>query len=250
MVAAGAKPPGAADQHAAAYSKNEMGIKWGYKENSCLKGRSARSIGFPKVQQFSVYRNSSLHLALKAREELLLMTTLFVCATRTSQGQLARNGAPVLQVLRSDIGDGLDKVWRVVEGLASLDTGEAKLWKAEEFLLLAHLLPGSHNRPKTAHLLGLFEVLEIQLKQRLNVITRKGNRHQQNVVVLLLRQPLDGVARLRSQPRGRTHLRLPYETVRVLVAETMHDGRHGRANLAWVRISSVHDRHRQRVRRK
>lgn len=102
---------------------------------------------------------------------------------------------------------------------------------------------GTREKEKRTNLLGLLEVFEIQLEQGLDVIAGESDRDQEQVVLALLRVSLDGIARLRAQPRRRTNLTLPDETVGVAVTEAVHDGRNGRANLGGVRVTAVDDGH-------
>ncbi len=96
-----------------------------------------------------------------------------------------------------------------------------------------------------AYLLGLLEVLEVQLEQGLDVVAGEGDRDQELVVDALLAEPLDGVNRLRAQPGARPDLGLPHQPVRVPVPEPGHHRRHGRADLAGVGVAAVDDRHRE-----
>ena len=74
----------------------------------------------------------------------------------------------------------------------------------------------------STNLLGLDEVFLIKLKERLDVIGSEGNGNEKNVVVSFS-QSLDRIARLGSQPRTRSDLGLPDETVRIRIAESVHD---------------------------
>ena len=84
---------------------------------------------------------------------------------------------------------------------------------------------------------GIFQVKFIQ---RLNMVGRESNWHQQQVLLASLRHPLDGVIRLRSQPRQRPHLGLPDEAVRMRVVQFLHHMHHRGTDLGWVRVTTIH----------
>lgn len=81
--------------------------------------------------------------------------------------------------------------------------------------------------------------LDIQLVQRLDMITRKRDRDQQNILLAQLGEPLDGIRRLRPLPCRGPDLGLPREPVRIREPEFLHDGEDGRGDFGDVRVSSA-----------
>lgn len=77
--------------------------------------------------------------------------------------------------------------------------------------------PRARKTDPPTHLLCLFEVFKVEFKERLDVVAREGDGHEEDVVVFLLCHPFDGVARLGAQPGRRPDLGLPDEPVRVAV---------------------------------
>lgn len=65
------------------------------------------------------------------------------------------------------------------------------------------------------HLVRFFLQLDIELIERLNMIARERDRHNHGILVTLFGPPLDGIAGLGAQPRARSDLALPRQTVRV-----------------------------------
>lgn len=62
-----------------------------------------------------------------ALEPALALPALLIHTSRTPEHHLLTHGRPILQMRRCDVGNGSDKVGRVVEGLASLHARETRL---------------------------------------------------------------------------------------------------------------------------
>ena len=81
--------------------------------------------------------------------------------------------------------------------------------------------------------------LEIQLVQRLDMITRKRDRHQQDILLAQLCKALDGIRRLWALPCRGPDLGLPGESVRVGEPDFLHDGEDGGGDFGDVGVSSA-----------
>jgi len=79
----------------------------------------------------------------------------------------------------------------------------------------------------------------IQLKQSLNVVAGKGDRHDQNILALVLNKASDGLVGLGAQPLLGAHLRLPAQAVRVREVEFLHDAVHRVGHLQCRRFCKV-----------
>jgi hypothetical protein len=197
--------------------------------------------------------DSSLNPRLERLEPLLLLPTLFVGARRTPEAELRRGRLSGLEVRSRDVGDGADKVRGVVERFRALDASHTELQgDVDEHAKKRKREQTKKERKerkerKAMHLPRLLEVLKVQLEQRLNVIAGESNRHQQQIVLALLCVSLDRVARLRTQPRRRSNLALPYQSVRVAETESVHDGGHGSADFGGVGVAAINDGHGEGV---
>ncbi|KAI3479347.1 hypothetical protein L1887_58631 [Cichorium endivia] len=127
------------------------------------------------------------------------------------------------EVRCADLGHGADEGGFVVERLCALE--------------------------RDAVLLGFLLQLNVDLVERLDVVAGEGDGHDDGVLVALLCPALDGVAGLRAEPSGGTHLRLPCDSVRVAPLEPRHDGSHGSRHLGRVGVTAARDDlHGQRMR--
>lgn len=95
---------------------------------------------------------------------------------------------------------------------------------------------------------ALLDVLEVDLVQRLDVVARERDGHDDRAFAAEAREALDRLPRLHAHPRRGPHLRLPDEPVGVRVPEAAHDGGDGRCDFGHVWVSAVHDRHWKGVR--
>jgi hypothetical protein len=104
---------------------------------------------------------------------------------------------------------------------------------------LARPFHHTSNPTRSTHLVCLLFDLNIQLEQCLDMITRKRNRNQQDVLLAQLAQPFDSVGRLRTLPCGWADLRLPGQSVRVGMPEFLHDGKNRGGDFGDVRVTSA-----------
>lgn len=79
--------------------------------------------------------------------------------------------------------------------------------------------------------------LQIKLVKGFNMVGRKGNGDQNEILLALGNVSLHSVGRLRAQPRRRADLRLPAEAVWVTELESVHDGIDCSGNLSRIRIT-------------
>jgi len=114
-------------------------------------------------------------------EELLLLQASLALTALAAQCHLGRAGFSLLQMLVSNISQGLDEGRVAIQAISSLDAGAV----------------------------GFFHDLQIQLIESLNVITGESNGHKDQVCVAALDILHDRIAGLGTQPCGGTNLRLP-----------------------------------------